>query len=148
MLIAACGGDKTPSGATPAGTATISSATATPAARVTPSTEPAATTTPVVQITGVVGVALVGPACPVIRQDTPCPDRPWEGTVVAQTRSGKEVARINTDAEGGFMLALQPGDYVILTLTMGILPAPVSVDVTVVKGQLTEVELLLDSGIR
>jgi len=84
----------------------------------------------------------------VVRLDTPCPDRPWQGTVVAQTPSGAEVARTETDAEGRFTLVLQPGDYVVLTLTTGVFPSPASVGITIVAGQVTEIELLLDSGIR
>ncbi len=97
---------------------------------------------------GVQGVALIGPSCPVQRIDTPCPDKPWQGVVVAQDLAGHEVARTTTDADGGFTIALPPGDYVLVTLTTGVLPAPVTLAVTVKQNMMTEVELSLDSGIR
>ena len=53
-----------------------------------------------------------------------------------------------TGADGRFSIQLPPGTYMVVTLTSGILPAPASVQATVVAGQMTTVELLLDSGIR
>jgi hypothetical protein len=147
-LVSACGGGEAPAAATSTPTRSAPSATAGVAEQATPSPEPAVTSTPSAQIAGVAGVALVGPACPVIRVDTPCPDRPWLGTVVVRTASGREVARTDTDADGRFTLVLNPGDYVVVTLTTGILPAPASVDVTVLDGEIAQVVLLLDSGIR
>jgi hypothetical protein len=149
IFVAACsGGNDSASPATSTPTTVVASPTATTVAGTTASPAPSSTSTPSAQASGVTGIALVGPACPVIRQDEPCPDRPWLGTVVVQTPAGAEVARTDTDAQGRFMLALTPGEYVILTLTTGILPAPASVDITVASGQVAEVELLLDSGIR
>jgi hypothetical protein len=147
-LVSACGGGEVPAAATSTPTRSAPSATATITEQATLSPEPAVTSTVSAQTTGVVGVALVGPACPVIRADTPCPDRPWLGTVVARTASGHEVARTDTDADGRFMFVMKPGDYVVVALTTGVLPAPVSVDVTVADGEIAQVELLLDSGIR
>jgi hypothetical protein len=84
----------------------------------------------------------------VFREDSPCPDKPWQGVVVARTTGGVEVARTSTDVAGRFALALAPGVYDIVTLTTGILPAPVTQRVTVQPGQLVQLQLLLDSGIR
>jgi hypothetical protein len=53
-----------------------------------------------------------------------------------------------TDAEGRFSIQLQPGTYLVVTLTSGVLPAPASAQITVVTGQMTQLELILDSGIR
>jgi hypothetical protein len=93
-------------------------------------------------------VALVGPSCPVQQAGVPCPDRPWEGVVVAQDIAGREVSRTTTDAEGRFRIALLPGEYVLVTLTDGFLPAPATLTITVLAGQVSNAELLLDSGIR
>ena len=97
---------------------------------------------------GVTGIALVGPSCPVIQQDTPCPDQPFEGEIAARTLAGVEVVRTRTNADGRFTLALPPGTYDVVSLTIGVLPAPASERVTVLAGQFTEIMLLLDSGIR
>jgi hypothetical protein len=67
---------------------------------------------------------------------------------VAQDLSGREVARTTTSSDGRFTIALSPGQYVLVTMTTGILPAPVSVPVTVQQSAFTEVQLSLDSGIR
>jgi hypothetical protein len=153
VLLSACSDEnQTSITATPTAgsrvTATVAtaSATSTPGPAVTDT--PVANSTPGAQATGVAGVALVGPACPVVRLDTPCPDKPWEGTVAVQTPLGAEVARVETDAAGRFRFDLAPGDYVVVSLTNGVFPSPASAEVTVVAGQVAEIQLLLDSGIR
>jgi hypothetical protein len=157
LLLSACGGGD--SGSSTPGATSTKSAEATPGvsstaeAGMTPqptaTTPPvAATATPFAQGTGVSGVALVGPSCPVAREDEPCPDKPWPGVVVARTLSGVEAGRATTNAEGRFVIQVPPGTYNVVTLTSGIFPAPASVQARVIAGQMTQVELLLDSGIR
>ena len=68
--------------------------------------------------------------------------------MAARTAAGVEVARAQTNAGGAFSMRLPPGTYDILTLTTGILPSPASVRVTVTDGEVTQVQLSLDSGIR
>jgi len=157
VLLGGCTGDETPSSPTASATTTASpgatstaalTATATPTSSAEPtSTPPSPTPTPATG-TGVAGVALVGPSCPVVREGEPCPDKPWQGIVVARRASGAEAGRAKTDAEGRFVLQLPPGSYMVVTLTSGVFPAPASVQATVVAGQITQVELRLDSGIR
>ena len=61
---------------------------------------------------GVRGRALAGPQCPVEMADSPCPDLPWEGTVVATASDSGEAFTASTDADGRFELpGLPPGDY-------------------------------------
>jgi len=165
-ILIACGSRDTGSLPTPISTSTTSieatagvtltsqaTSTAVPRETVQPTRTPtqrpvAATPTPPALGTGISGVALVGPSCPVAREDDPCPDKPWPGVVVARTLSGTEVGRAATDNEGRFSIQLPPGNYRVVTLTTGIFPAPASVEVIVIAGQMTPVELLLDSGIR
>ena len=90
----------------------------------------------------------MGPSCPVVQVNTPCPDRPWEGVVAVRDETGREITRTMTDAAGRFRFDLAPGDYILVTLTQGFLPSPATMSVTVVAGEVTEVQLLLDSGIR
>ena len=174
LLVAACGGSNAPvatlppasatPGASPTATATtslpptvIASPTASPLATGTPNPEPTSTIivpppapSPPLPVgdTGVAGVALIGPTCPVQRIDSPCPDRPWQGVVSARTTGGVEVAQAATDASGAFSMHLAPGVYDLVTLTPGPLPAPVTQRVTVQAGEVTQVQLMLDSGIR
>ena len=134
--------------ATPVLTSTpTADATSTPSPEPTP--PPAATPTAVVSTaSGIEGVALVGPSCPVQQAGVPCPDKLWEGVAAVEDLSGRQVTRTTTDAEGRFSIELPPGEYVLVTLTDGFLPAPANLTITVVADQVTHAELLLDSGIR
>jgi hypothetical protein len=51
-----------------------------------------------------------------------------------------------SDQEGRFSFDLSPGQYMLVTHTEGILPAPTHLTVSVMPGQVTDVQLLLDSG--
>ncbi len=176
LLAAACGGSGSPAATLPPASATpsaspaatsgtsfpptvVASPTAAPVATGTPNPQPTSTVivspppplpSPPLPVgdTGVAGVALIGPTCPVQRIDSPCPDRPWQGVVSARTTGGVEVAQAATDANGAFSMHLAPGVYDIVTLTSGPLPAPVTQRVTVRAGEVTQVQLMLDSGIR
>ena len=118
----------------------IPSATATPGAKATPSPLPGGT--------GITGIASIGPTCPVERLDSPCPDRPFQGVVVAKAPGGAEVARTTTDPQGAFSISLPPGQYQLTAVVAGSFPRAIPTDVNVVPGQFTTVHLRLDSGIR
>jgi hypothetical protein len=45
-------------------------------------------------------------------------------------------------------MSLPPGEYVLVTLTAGVMPAPARQEAKVVSGEVTRVDLTLDSGIR
>lgn len=117
-------------------------ATATPAAPVTPGTTaiPAGTS-------GIEGQVTIGPMCPVVMLNDPCPDQPYQATVDVLDASGKQVAQFQSDAQGRFKVALAPGVYTIRPQRAGIARAPQQ-DVTVIAGQFTPVEIVYDSGIR
>ncbi len=57
---------------------------------------------------GLAGVVLAGPTCPVERVGQPCPDRP----VAVHLRAGS--VRFASDAHGRFRVALAPGTYTIV----------------------------------
>ena len=97
---------------------------------------------------GVQGTVTVGPTCPVERIESPCPDRPYQTTVVALGASENEVARTASGPDGAFELELEPGTYVLTELVPGVFPRPTRTPVTVLAGQYTKVTLRLDSGIR
>jgi len=100
--------------------------------------------------TGVRGVVLLGPMCPVETPTSPCPDRPMTGTDVEVLRGGDVVARVTTDAEGRFEVPVPSGDYSVRAVLadggpgMSVQP----VDVTVTEGSYVEVTVSVDSGIR
>jgi hypothetical protein len=100
---------------------------------------------------GIVGKAVAGPVCPVVRANDPnCDPRPIpDAVVVVRSLDGAEVARARTDPGGAFQVALPPGSYTVggdQTAGFPIAPAPVAV--TVVANTQTTVELLFDTGIR
>jgi hypothetical protein len=99
---------------------------------------------------GVKGQALIGPMCPVMREGNPCPDQPYQTTLVVLTLDGQEVTRIQTDAEGKFQINLPPGDYVLHPEKPANLPVPTAPDIpfTVVPDGFTNIIVTYDSGIR
>jgi hypothetical protein len=109
----------------------------------------ARTASPEATKSGVRGIVLSGPSCPVETMDSPCPDRPWEGTVTATAQDGSVAGETQTDQDGRFTLPLPPGTY---TLTPQVEeagpPSAAPQEVTVNEDEFTDVRLSVDSGIR
>ena len=98
--------------------------------------------------TGIRGQVLTGPQCAVEMAESPCPDLPWEGTVVATDTASGEEFTVTTDAEGRFELTLAPGTYEV---SVDVGSAPPTVDpqtVTVDSSAFAVVDLFVDTGIR
>jgi hypothetical protein len=101
-------------------------------------------------VVGISGVAAAGPVCPVVRPNDPaCADRPVGGaTVHVFDATGLEVATLETDALGAFVVTLPPGRYRVQADPVeGLMGTPGPVDVTV-GSTLEEVQLAYDTGIR
>jgi hypothetical protein len=100
--------------------------------------------------TGVVARVSIGPMCPVVRVDQPCPDRPFQADVIVTDSTGSVVARGETDAAGSIRLALLPGEYQLEARSPDdkAYPRAATVDVRVTLGLWTQVAMSLDSGIR
>lgn len=96
---------------------------------------------------GIEGVAMMGPTCPVERADQPCPDKPFQVTLAVFSGS-REVARFQTGTDGRFRVDLPPGVYTVKPAVNAVLPRGASQEVTVVKGQYAVVKMTFDSGIR
>ena len=98
---------------------------------------------------GVRGVVTSGPQCPVVVAGSPCPDRPWRGTVRISATQGDVVREVETDDRGRFEISLGAGSYIVVAVTD---PERMSTGspqtVTVVDGAWAEVTLLVDTGIR
>ncbi|HEV2950769.1 MAG TPA: carboxypeptidase-like regulatory domain-containing protein [Actinomycetota bacterium] len=97
---------------------------------------------------GIRGQALSGPHCPVEVEGSPCPDLPWEGTVIAKgTETGEEFT-VETDAEGRFELPLEPGSYEVSIVSESSPPFAKPQTVAVDPGSFTEIIVSVDTGVR
>ena len=99
---------------------------------------------------GISGVVLIGPICPVMRVDEPCPDQPFAATLRIRDSQGRELCTVASGEDGRFQVSLPPGTYELVPLTGGAggLPVAAAQWVAVAPGQYTEVIVSYDSGIR
>lgn len=101
--------------------------------------------------TGIEGVVTIGPMCPVVQENTPCPDEPFQAEIVIQDADdGDEVARFETAEDGTFTIGLMPGTYWLLPQwpNDGAPPSAQEQQVEVRTGEYTHVDVQYDSGIR
>lgn len=102
--------------------------------------------------TGIGGVALAGPVCPVesVPPDPNCAPRPVAGaTIVIRDIAGSEVAVAVTGADGWFFEAVPAGDYMLEPQPVeGLMGTAAAIPVTVKDGIATHVQLDYDTGIR
>ncbi len=96
------------------------------------------------------GTVLFGPLCPVERADSPCPPKPIAATITVSTNDGGIVASATSRSDGTFRIPLSPGTFTLTARAPGSGAFGVSkpVDVVVVLGRYTHVDLMVDSGIR
>ena len=97
---------------------------------------------------GIRGQALAGPQCAVEMAEAPCPDLPWEGTVVATDTASGEEFTATTDADGRFELILAPGTYEVSIDASSSPPSAEPQTVMVDSGAFAVVDLFVDTGIR
>ena len=101
--------------------------------------------------TGLEGRTMIAAPCPgPVVDDKPCPDRPLSASFEVLDSQNKVVARFQSDAEGRFRIALQPGPYSIIPDATAPLFNPRSQvkQVTVKTDAMTEITLRFDSGMR
>jgi hypothetical protein len=97
---------------------------------------------------GIRGQALAGPQCPVEVQGSPCPNLPYEGTVIATDVESGEEFTAETDSEGRFALSLEPGTYEVSIVSETSPPFAKPQTVTVEPDSFTEITVSVDTGIR
>jgi hypothetical protein len=101
----------------------------------------------VVSSTGLEGTMLRGPTRPVCLVDQPCTAPFKSGFQVLH--GGQIVARFQSDAEGRFLIHLQPGTYTVSPdESAPLLTRADAHEVTVGGSGLTHVDLEFDTGIR
>jgi hypothetical protein len=102
-----------------------------------------------VAVSGLRIIAKVGPTCPGPERPGQVCEAPYEGEFSITTATGTAAARVvSTDKDGQVTVDLPPGQYTITPKIEGRLPSGAPVDVTVLPGQIVEVNLELDSGMR
>lgn len=164
-VFAACGRSNAPARTATTGSLTVASMSPTPppsSTRVPDSSSSAvaATATPVSTNTsgdsGIDGVVLAGPTCPVERVGDPCPDRPIATTigVFADTSETDIVAQTSAGQDGRFHHPLAPGVCTLRGACVTGLsicspyPRIIPQTVTVTAGGYTSVTVHADTGIR
>jgi Carboxypeptidase regulatory-like domain len=98
---------------------------------------------------GVRGVVVAGPQCPVESAESPCPDEPVPNTEIQVKRSGEVVATATSDQGGAFKISVPPGTYTVEAVAdPGGIGYAKPVDVTVTEGTFAQVSVVIDTGIR
>jgi len=105
--------------------------------------------TPTPTDSGINGQVTIGPMCPVVQINNPCPDKPYQATLTVLTSDGqRKVTQFQTDANGNFQVALAPGDYILHPESPKVMPHARDIPFTVEVHQFTQVNVVYDSGIR
>jgi hypothetical protein len=114
------------------------------------STTPPPTTgaPPPVSGSGVHGHVTAGPTCPVEQPGQPCPPAPVHGRVDAVDAGGGVLGTATTDSEGGYAIALPPGDYTLKVDTGATFPVCPDTAVTVPADGAAAADIGCDTGIR
>jgi hypothetical protein len=98
--------------------------------------------------TGIFGSVTAGPVCPVEQVGSPCPPRPWRGTVRATAADGSTFLAATDDA-GNYTLSVPAGTYTVVAVTEeGALPIGIPSDAVVGGDARVRVDLEVDTGIR
>jgi hypothetical protein len=99
---------------------------------------------------GISGIVLIGPQCPVVREGEECPDAPYAAIISIRDVTNRPVANTASGADGRFRVVVAPGTYTLIArpARQTSLPAPVSFRVIVAPETFTEVTVSMDSGIR
>jgi len=102
--------------------------------------------------TGLRGVAMAGPVCPVetTPPDPACAPRPVAGaTVTIRDSSGQVAATVTTGPDGSFLVELPVGTYTVVPGPVeGLMGTAPAVSTEVVDGRVTDLTLDYDTGIR
>lgn len=100
---------------------------------------------------GIAGMIMAGPTCPVEQPGVDCPDHPLQATVrVEYAANGRLVTEFSSDQNGRFHVQLAPDRYRLVPLPPNgaVLPRGEPLDVEVPPGRFVIVTILYDTGIR
>jgi hypothetical protein len=99
------------------------------------------------EASGIEGQVTIRPMRPVERKGVPNA-QPYQARITVLDPAGREVAVVDSDAEGKFRIALAPGTYVVRPATAGFYPRASEQRVEVGRNRMTQVDIVYDSGIR
>jgi hypothetical protein len=142
LVLAACAEYPTPNLTTPNAAATAAKPTEAPVPTFTP------IPTETIAASGIEGVILMGPACPVEQENVPCPDYPVEATLAVLDAAEATLAEIKSDVQGYFRIELPPGTYTLQPKPLNAIQRGAPQSVTVTAGQFISVTVTYDSGLR
>jgi hypothetical protein len=74
--------------------------------------------------------------------------RPYQAKITVLDRAGREVTAVESDADGRFRVLLPPGSYVLRPGSPGAYPRAAEQRVLVRAHDMTQVEIVYDSGMR
>jgi hypothetical protein len=98
------------------------------------------------------GEILIGPMCPVVQPDQPCPDKPFEASIEIRGQGNRgDHLTVRSGKDGRFRVKLAPGKYKLTPISPnpGAPPhAQPPLSLTVGSGMYTHVTVRYDSGIR
>lgn len=97
---------------------------------------------------GIEGFVTIGPMCPVMQEEVPCPDQPYQATLAVLSTSGEKITQFQTDENGYFRIELVAGDYILHPESPNGLPFAADMPFTVNEHKFTQLEIIYDSGIR
>lgn len=99
---------------------------------------------------GITGLVLIGPMCPVVSIDEPCPDRPFVAKLIVRNAQGTAICTTASHEDGRFQIGLSPGAYVLdpQSGVPGGLTHAAPMPVTVEPNRYTDVTITFDSGLR
>ncbi len=98
---------------------------------------------------GVRGMVVLGPTCPVESKESPCPDTPYRADVDILDQNGNVIATVQSGGDGTFEIELDPGRYTLQGRSVeGRLPTAKPVDVVVPEKGFVDVTVAFDTGIR
>lgn len=99
--------------------------------------------------TGVRGIVLASPSCPVEREGETCPPTPAGGIELrAVDSAGNEIARTKTGGDGKFLMLLSPGVYTIERIDGPVFPTFAPIQIAVSESGIRDMLIEVDSGIR
>lgn len=97
------------------------------------------------------GKTVVDGGCPVVQENSPCPEVPIEAKItITKTGSDSVIKTISTDSKGKFTIALDKGEYSFraVNTTGSMLPTATPLTVSVPDGKAQTITITFDSGIR